>query len=186
MKIMRLQFLLFWYKKRNLFWERERERDLQILGQKNAGLQIGLILIVDLKIICLLIGSLQIVCLEIWRLYYLEQKYISKIIIRLLLHQMITKNITLFHVSLCLYLVNNNNCLNHLHMLLNRYFETRWRDLPSHLKTSFFSYLYLTMCDTFSLAAFLPTTWLVSGFGVTMEMTKQPYSITVAAKSQTI
>ena len=65
-----------------------------------------------------------------------------------------------------------------------------WRDIlrqddaifPNTLRPVFL-YMYLTMRDTFE-AAFLPTTWLVSELGLTMEMTKQPYGITVAAKSQ--
>ena len=73
-----------------------------------------------------------------WNILYLEQKYIGKIIIRLLIHQMIRKNITLIHVISCLYLVINNNCPNHLHMLLMRYFEKGWRDLPSHRESRFF------------------------------------------------
>ena len=55
---------------------------------------------------------------------------------------------------------------------------------PHTLRANFLD-PYLMMRDTFSLAAFLPTTWHVSGFGVTMEMTRQPYGITVVAKSQT-
>ena len=117
--------------------------------------------------------------------YYLEQKYIGKIIISLLIHQMIRNNITMIHVILCLHPVNNSNCPNHLHMLLKRCFETRWRDLASHFVSRFFSDPYLTMRDIFSLASFLPTTWHVSGFAVTMEMTRQPYGITVVTKCQT-
>ena len=55
--------------------------------------------------------------------YYLEQKYIGKIIIRLLIHQMTRKKHNLIIETLCMYLVNNNNGLNYLHMLLKRYFE---------------------------------------------------------------
>ena len=37
------------------------------------------------------------------------------------------------------------------------------------------------MRDTFSIAANLPTIWSITKFGVTMEMTRQSYGITVAA-----
>ena len=37
------------------------------------------------------------------------------------------------------------------------------------------------MRDTFSSAAYLPTIWSIAEFGVTMEMTRQSYGITVAA-----
>ena len=37
------------------------------------------------------------------------------------------------------------------------------------------------MRDTFSIAAYLPTIWSITEFGVTMEMTRRSYGITVAA-----
>ena len=73
-----------------------------------------------------------------WLPYYLEQKYIGKIIIRLLIHQMTRKKHNLIIETLCMYLVNNNNGLNYLHMLLKRYFEKGWRSLPSHFESKFF------------------------------------------------
>lgn len=43
------------------------------------------------------------------------------------------------HVILCIYLVNNYNCPNYLHMLLKRYFEKRWCIfvLPNYFTTIF-------------------------------------------------
>ena len=63
-----------------------------------------------------------------------------------------------------------------------------WRDtlrkddaiFPHTLRADFLD-PYQMMRDTFSLAAYLPTTWHVTGFGVTKEMTKQSYGITLAA-----
>ena len=37
------------------------------------------------------------------------------------------------------------------------------------------------MRDTFSIAAYLPTIWSITEFGVTMEMKRPSYGITVAA-----
>ena len=63
-----------------------------------------------------------------------------------------------------------------------------WRDIlrqddaifPNTLRPVFF-HPYQTMRDTFSLAAFLPTTWYETGFGMTKEITRWPYGMTLAA-----
>ena len=62
-----------------------------------------------------------------------------------------------------------------------------WKDIlrkddaifPHTLRADFLD-PHLMMRDTFSLAAFLSTTWHVTGFGVTKEMTRRPYGITLA------
>ena len=112
--------------------------------------------------------------------YYLEQKYIGKIIIRLLIHQMTRKNIIW---SLRFFV-----CILWTTITAQIIFICSWRRIlrkddvvfPHTLRAEFF-YPYQTMCDTFSITAYSPTIWSITKFGVTMEMTRRSYGISVAA-----
>ena len=63
------------------------------------------------------------------------------------------KNHNLIIEILCMYLLNNNNSPNYLHMLSNRYFYKGWCGLTSHLESRIF-FPFQTMRDTFSLSSF--------------------------------